>query len=72
MSDDKLSVTGAMRVRTYVVLERAIEEGFDAGFSRAYKYTDQPSREDFRREIMNAIMLNIDEIFSFPELEDVR
>ena len=72
MSNDRFSVMGEIRVRSYVVLERAIEEGFEAGFNRAYKYTEHPTREDFRREITNAIMLNIDEVFSFPELEDVR
>ena len=70
MSDDKLSITGNIRVKTYTVLERAIEEGVEFGYNRAFKYTDHPTRETFLKEITNAIMLNIDEVFSFPELED--
>jgi len=70
MEDGKISVEGSIRVRTHTLLSRAIEEGVEFGLRRAYKYTDAPDRETFLKEIMAAVMLNIDEVFIFPELED--
>ena len=70
MEDEKISVEGSIKVRTYTLLSRAIEEGVEYGLRRAYKHTDRPDHEDFLREIMNAVMLNIDEVFVFPDLED--
>lgn len=66
----KVSIAGNIRVRTYNILTRAIEDGITFGWNRAYKYTDNPTPDVFHREITNAIMMNIDESFIFPELED--
>lgn len=70
MEDEKISIGGSIKVRTYTLLSRAIEEGVEYGLRRAYKHTDKPDNDTFLREIMNAVMLNIDEVFVFPEMED--
>ena len=70
MQDDKVEIEGSIKVRTYTLLSRAIEEGVEYGLRRAYKHTDKPDHETFLKEIMNAVMSNIDEVFVFPEMED--
>lgn len=72
--DKKVSINSAIQVRTYRVLERAIEEGIEYGWNRGVKYNnsdaiDSINAELFKREILSGIMLNIDEFFIFPELE---
>lgn len=48
-----------MRVKSYRVLQRALEEGFEWGWQRAHKHTDTPTKavieENIIREIENAI-----------------
>jgi hypothetical protein len=56
-----------MKPRTYKVLTDAIEDGIQYGWNRAHKHTDQPDRETIFVEMRNAIMLSIDENFSFED-----
>lgn len=66
---DKTPVTGGMWVKTYVVLERAIEEGYKRGWMRAHKHVDNPSVEQIEDAVVGAIMGEICEIFTFPDIE---
>ena len=56
-----------MKVRSYDILSRAIEEGVARGIRRAFEHTDSPSREFIMEcvecEVMNAIC----EVFSFDD-----
>lgn len=74
VEDKKTSIYNVIHVRTYRVLERAIEEGIECGWNRGVKYNDNTissvNADSFKSEILSAIMLNIDELFIFPELED--
>lgn len=56
-----------MKPKTYVILERAIEEGIARGYRRAFKHTGEPSEDFIRSEIENAVMGNICEVFSFDD-----
>jgi len=56
-----------LRVRAYAVMERAVEDGVRAGFSRAHKHTDSPSPEALVDEIANQVMNAICEWFVFEE-----
>lgn len=56
-----------MKVKTYVILERAIEEGIVLGWNRAHKHTDKPSEGHLRDEILKAVMGSIDEVFDFSD-----
>lgn len=58
-----------IRVRTFAVLSRAVEEGIDHGLSRAYKYKDDPTREELREAIYRAVLNEIDEYFEIEEHE---
>jgi hypothetical protein len=55
--------------KTYNILTRAIEEGMNSGFRRAYKHTDAPNEEQIKENIMREIMNNICEVFSFDDEE---
>lgn len=55
-----------MQANEYAVLQRAIEEGIQAGWRRAHKHADDPHEETIFDQIENAIMCNIAEMFFFP------
>jgi len=63
--NDGLPVQTALRVNVYSIMERAIEEGIDYGWSRAYKYTDTPDEDAIKNSIRNEIMNSITEVFNF-------
>ena len=56
-----------MRVKTYTVLERAVEEGVKYGYTRAFKYVDNPTRDAIEDEVVKAVMNQICEVFDFDE-----
>jgi hypothetical protein len=62
-----VSEKGGMRVRTYAVLQRAVEEGVTAGNRRAYKHTDTPSPEAVEEHITREVLNSICEWFSFDQ-----
>lgn len=64
---DKPGVSGEMRVKVYSVLERAIEEGFQRGWNRAYKHVDDPDKNQLENEITSAILGEICEVFNFDD-----
>lgn len=54
-----------MKVKTYDVLCRAIEEGVERGYRRAHKHTDTPEEDHLKNAIVDAIMLEICGVFIF-------
>jgi hypothetical protein len=54
-----------MKIKTYPVLERAIEEGIAYGYQRAFKHTETPSEEAIKTEILNSVMNSISEVIDF-------
>ena len=56
-----------MKVRARAILQRAIEEGIPAGWQRAHKHTESPTKESIFQQIEHYVMLNIDEVFTFDE-----
>lgn len=66
-SESRRPVSSAVRVRAYVVLERAVEEGYAAGGRRAHKHTDTPTEAQIKDAVTDAILSAICEVFSFDE-----
>lgn len=60
-----------MKVKTYDILVRAIEEGIDIGWARANKHTPTPSGKDIKDAISVAIGNQLDEVFDFSDETDV-
>ena len=56
-----------MRVKTYLILERAVEEGARLGYRRAFKHVENPSEEQIVDALTEAIMLSVCEVFDFEE-----
>lgn len=59
-----------MKVKSYAVLDHAINNGINYGWNRAHKHNDNPSAETIKEEILFAIMNEITEWFIFDESEN--
>jgi len=51
---------------TYVILQRAVEEGALLGYRRAFKRVENPTEEQIVETITDAVMLSVSEVFDFP------
>jgi len=56
-----------MKVKTYAILRRAVEEGVKRGYMRAFKHTDTPAPEHVEDEIVTNVMGEICDVFSFDD-----
>jgi len=56
-----------MKVKSYVILQRAIEEGYKRGYNRAHKHVEVPQPAALEEEILSAIMGEICDVFSFDD-----
>lgn len=54
-----------MKVKTYSVIERAVEDGVNYGWNRAHKYTDSPTEDELKQQMMMAVMHEICEWVEF-------
>lgn len=52
-----------MKVRTYKVLEHAVEVGVHYGWNRAHKHEDSPPPESIRESIIYYVMNELTEWF---------
>ena len=58
-----------MKVKMYQLIERLVEEGIEAGWSRAHKHTDTPNGDAIKDTIQRYIMQGFDETFEFDQDE---
>lgn len=56
-----------IKFKTYAIIERAVEEGIAYGLNRAYKHTDDPSKEQIAMEIEQAVMSSLTEVIDFDD-----
>ena len=54
-----------MKVKEYTVLTDCVERGVAYGMSRAYKHSDTPSADYINQQITDAVLLEINEYFTF-------
>jgi hypothetical protein len=54
-----------MKPNTYVILQRAVEEGALLGYRRAFKRVENPTEEQIADAITDAVMLTVSEVFDF-------
>lgn len=59
-----------MKVKTYAILRRAIEEGVKRGYMRAFKHTENPAPDHVEDEIVTTVMGEICDVFSFDDESD--
>lgn len=55
--------------KSYLVLQRAIEEGIEAGYVRSFKYVENPTEAQIKDSIFEYVMLEIGNFFTFDEDE---
>ena len=56
-----------MRLKTYELIERIVEQGTEAGYDRAHKHTDTPNEATIKQCIEQYIMQGFDEYFDFSD-----
>lgn len=60
-----IPVAGRVRINTYAVIERAVEEGIEFGWGRAHKHTDTPTPEHVREAVHIAVMNELSDLLRF-------
>lgn len=63
----KIPVGGGVSAKAYKVMAEAVKWGVAAGYYRAYKHTEAPDDSHFQQCLVDAIMLNLCEQFSFSD-----
>jgi archaeosine-15-forming tRNA-guanine transglycosylase len=58
-----------MKPKFRVILEQAIEEGVRRGYSRAFKYVENPTESAIIESLEDCVMSSIYEYFDFEEDE---
>jgi archaeosine-15-forming tRNA-guanine transglycosylase len=58
-----------MKPKFRVILEQAIEEGVRRGYSRAFKYVENPTENAIIESLEDCVMSSIYEYFDFEEGE---
>lgn len=54
-----------MRFKAYEIITRAIEEGIDYGYRRAFKHVDKPDEELIKTQIYEAITNALSEVIDW-------
>ena len=63
----RLRPQSQLKINTYVVISRAVEEGINRGWYRAHKHTDTPSEPTIKSEIEREILNSLTEIISWSD-----
>jgi hypothetical protein len=61
-----------MKAKEYEVLDMAVRDGVSCGVTRAFKYTDNPARENLVDEVHHQVMASMCEWFLLEGEEDPR
>jgi len=56
-----------IRLDTYAVISRAVEEGVAYGLRRAWKHDDSPNEEALQQHVESAVMNSLCEVIKFSE-----
>ena len=59
-----------IKLDTYALLERAVEEGVAYGYRRAYKHTDKPHQEAVIGEMIRSVMASLADTVVFNDDPD--
>lgn len=62
------AVESIIKLNTYSLIERAVEEGTNYGWNRAHKHTANPEEQHIKNEIVRAVMNSLDEIIIWPDI----
>jgi hypothetical protein len=60
----------SMKVKTYNVLSRAVEEGVRYGYNRAFKHCEAPGEKEICNSVYDGIMNELNDWFTFGDEGD--
>lgn len=60
-----LEVKASVKLKTYTIVQEAVERGCQYGVRRACKHTDKPSLEQIAEECESAVMTALCEVIDF-------
>ena len=60
-----MKITGTVKIKSYEVVHRAVEEGAARGWQRAHKHTETPSQEAVIESVVEAVMGDLCEVLDF-------
>ena len=58
---------GTMRIRTYQVVELAVEEGVAEGIRRAHEHGENPGRDVIQDKVFEAVMTALCDVIDFGD-----
>ena len=56
-----------MKANYWKIIEMAVDQGVECGLNRAFKHTDEPTREQIHAEVEREVMNIICEYFEFND-----
>lgn len=69
--NDRKQLAAEIRIDAYKVISRAVEDGANIGFKKAFKYDDKPSYEALKDSIEDHIMMELCEVLRFGPDDEV-
>jgi hypothetical protein len=54
--------------KKYDIIQKAVEDGVESGWNKAYKNEDCPTKESVTNYIVKNVMISLDEIIDFKKL----
>lgn len=52
-------------LKTYSIIDEAVQSGIEYGYNRAHKHTDTPTAEAIKEEIRRAVMIELDDVVNW-------
>ena len=65
MKNAKVKLNNSIRIKTYTVVSRAIDEGIEYGWGRAHKHTDKPDEQAIKQAIYEAVTNSLSEVINW-------
>lgn len=59
--------TRMMKANEYRILADCVDNGITSGYARAHKYSETPEENEIKKQIYEAVMLEICEYFTFED-----
>ena len=63
----RISIQRRIDVNSYVIVDRAVEEGVAIGYMRAHKHVEHPDAETLKENIHREVMNSLCEVLRFGE-----
>ena len=64
----KVKPLSGIKIDSYKIIARAVEEGVTYGLNRSRKHSDNPSEETLKREVEMAVMNALSDVLIWPDI----